>query len=39
MMKIRIKSNNHPKKISELVAKLFQNLITPSGLIESSYKQ
>jgi hypothetical protein len=32
-MKIRIKSKNHPKKISAIVAKLFQNLITPNGLI------
>jgi hypothetical protein len=33
MMKIRIKSNNHPKKISALVAKLFLNLVAPNGLI------
>ncbi len=31
LMKVRIKSNNDAKKISELVAKLFQNLITPNG--------
>jgi hypothetical protein len=33
-MKIRIKSNNHANKISELVAILSQILITPNGLIQ-----
>ena len=32
LMKIRIKSNNHANKISELVAILSQILITPNGL-------